>query len=214
MKTRMARPPLALLACILLLFVAVTLVGCSKGEDDSSAAAPSGSPGGGMPSATGGMPAAAGQGGMPAPGGPMGGQPAAVPNPAPTPASAPAAAGPAQPRPGAVAFSQAPVLSKPQLVTVKQEGTSVQFYKFRFRDWDGNSVVCELPVGEATALRTPDEWRARFGIYKLEAPPKPEQTAGPKVKQPLDFPFVSPRPVPRTPQGTEAGGSGLPQPGG
>lgn len=169
----------ALAFCILLVSI-VCLTGCSKNQD--AGVMPAGGPGTPPP--------------MP------GGATAPVARPGATTATAPV--GPNDP----IAFDLVPGIMKPikTIVEKDKEAKMVFTYKrFKYKDWDGNICVCQIPDGETKVKRTKDAWLATFDIYKVLIEKK-------KVSRMHDFPFVSPPPGSEGGQGNSSQQQ-LPKPG-
>jgi hypothetical protein len=116
-----------------------------------------------------------------------------------------------------ISFEMVPGIIKPiKNVVEKDKETKMVFtYKrFKYKDWEGNICVCQMPEGETKVQRTKDAWLATFDFYKVFVEKK-------KVKRMSDFPFVSPPPSEgdgqqTTPTPPPAPGPGpvMPAPGG
>jgi hypothetical protein len=167
------------------------LGGCSSGEDTSSSdAVPPPAPRRhhGAPVRPGSHTASVDGRTTQGPGGPRGhGAPAAG-------AKMASATKPAAPTdPMHLPIERAPLKSSIKHLTVKSGGTSIDYLKFTYRDYDGSTAYCEMPSSEAKQPRSADEWVTTFSTYKQEPPAKVVKKKVQKQPESPDYPFVSPR---------------------
>jgi hypothetical protein len=185
MKKFIAPAACFVLVCTLI-FAALLLTGCGKGEDTATGF-PSGGPSPApmpQPSAPAGTPSA--QPGPPSPTGPVG--PSSQPT-APTPGAAATSAakpGTAAVLPGGkITFEQ--VEKKSNVARITDKDTGMVYLRFQYKDWADNTCLCEVPEGITKEARTPEAWLSTFEIYKKEITKKATNKKPTRLN---DFPFV------------------------